>query len=113
MYITTIHDTHVAISDSFAGKASVVDIKSGEEMLSINIPWVRGMCYDEKTDSLLVVADGGRPRAIHQYCRGTGKFVSCVMNGLNRACDLTLSCEGILAVATKKSSVRLYRQTLL
>ena len=107
MYITTIHNTHVAISDFYAGKVSVIDIRSGVETLSINIPWVRGMCYDEKTDSLLVVADGGR--AIHQHCYRTGKFVSCVANGLNGACDLALSCEGILAVATKKHRVKLYQ----
>ena len=52
-YMTLIHDTHVAISDHKTGKVIVMDTASGRETLSIDIPKVEGICYDEQTGCLL------------------------------------------------------------
>lgn len=105
-YMTLIRDTHVAMSDYETGKVIVMNIKTGQETLSINVPWVRGVCYDQKTNCLLVVANRGSD--IEQYSYTSGKFVTRLMRGLNNGCYLVLSSSGILAL-TENGCVKLYK----
>ena len=105
-YMTVIRDTHIAVSNG-GGKVCVIDIESGRETMNLNVPYANGICYDEKTDSLLVVANRGCD--IEQYSCKTGKFVAYLVKGLDNARDVALSADGALAVTQIRQCVRLYQ----
>ena len=106
--MTLIYGTHIAISDSVTGKIIVMDTASGQETLSTDIPGVKGICYDEQTECLWTARNepadvSGVVRAntcvIEQYSYTTGKLILCLEQGLFHPYGLTLTANGILAVA--------------
>ena len=115
-HMTLIHDTHISISDSEIGKIIVMDIVSGQETLSIDIPGVLGICYDEQTECLLTTrcephSKPGKIRlntgVIEQYSYTTGKLVACLEQGLYHPRGMTLTADGNLIVADVKT-VKIY-----
>ena len=109
-FMSLIHDTHVAMSDSPSSKVSVMDLQSEQEILHIDIPYVMGICYDEQTDCLLTVRSepSSKPQSvlpntgvIEQYCRSTGRFVAGLAERLYHPHGINLLANNCLAVADK------------
>ena len=113
--MSLIHDTHIAMCDIFLGKVSVMSIESQQETLSIHIPGVLCVCYDEVTDALLVARSELRwpgytkPNAgvIEQYNHTTGDFVACIEQGLCCPCGMSITPDGKLIVSDLKT-VKIY-----
>ncbi len=117
-YMTLIHDNHVAMSDYCTDRISVMNMKTGQETLSIDVPKVEGICYDENTECLLIArsepADDGpnsiqlNTGVIEQYCCITGKLVACLIEGLYHPYGIAMSPDGNLFVCDEKS-VKIYK----
>ena len=114
--MTLIHDTHIAISDHKTGKVIVIDIASGQETLSIDIPKVDGICYDEETECLLTARNEPADEpgkllpstgVIELYSYTTGKLVACLEQGLFHPMGMTLTADGNLIVAND-DTVKIY-----
>ena len=110
-YITSVKDTHVAMSDCESGKISVIEMSSKRETLQKTISEVNGICYDEKSDCILTVRNtlGDGPQrvkegtgVIEQYCWHTGKLVSVMAEKLYHPTDLAFTADGMLAVSDHK-----------
>ncbi len=107
-YMAVIHDSHIAISDWKAGKVSVIDMESEQEALSIDIPMVSGVCYDEQTECLLITRseEASEPGKVYintgvieQYSYIKGKLVTCLQQGLYHPLGLSLTGDGHVIVA--------------
>ncbi len=116
-YITMVKEKHIAMSDCESGKISIIDLSSKKETLQKDVQEVNGICYDEKSDSVLVVRNvqsGGPQRVkegtgvIEQYSCQTGNLVSCLAEGLYHPTDLTFTNDGMLAVTDHKN-VKIYK----
>ncbi len=118
-YIAAIQDRYVAISDHTKNKVIILDVKSGKEILEKEIPLVQGICYDEHTDSLLVVRNEGsqyqqpisRTGVVEQYCCSTGRLVNRLAHGLYYPKGLALSTDAGMLVVADQSTVKLYRMS--
>ncbi len=116
-YMTLIHDNHVAMSDIWTGKVSMMNMETGQETRSIDIPKVAGICYDENTECLLIARSEPHDDPnmvqintgiIEQYCCITGKLVACLVQGLYYPKGMAISPDGNLLVCDKKS-VKIYK----
>ena len=117
--MTVIQDTHVAIAHwkPAPGKVNVISLETEKETLSIDVEFVDAICYDEFTDCLFT----GRPATknnnkeldfgagvIEQYCWKTGTKIACIVQGLYHPAGMTVTSDGLLAVADTKS-VKIYQ----
>ena len=116
--IADVHGTYVAVSNGHVqGKVCVYDLDTGAEPLTLDIPMVGSICYDEDSDCLLVGrgTEKGPTIAvfgswvIQQHCRITGKLVAVLAHGLCGPYGMTITPDGMLAIADYKS-VKVYTQ---
>lgn len=110
--LAAIRNSHVVMSDFHSGKVCIIDLETAEETLNVNIPEAQGVCYDEQTDCILVVrnergSEVGRvfigTGVIEQYCRTTGRLISCLAQDLYHPRSLAFTLDGRLAVADSKT----------
>ena len=107
------------------GRICVVDVESGGETLTINIPYVTAVCYHEQSDSLLVSRvetpereyddDGGfggeraRLVTLEQYCAATGRLIGRIGEGFENPQDMIVTCGGNKLVVADCKSVKQYK----
>ena len=97
----------VAFSLLRAGKVSVVDIETEQELITFHVEGgPRGLLYDEATGSLLV--SSWERQSVEQYCSTTGDWLGTVASGLNCPDGLFMTSKGRLAVADT-STVKVFR----
>ena len=114
--IAGIRSSHIAVTNSI-DMVCVYSLESGDEIFSLVLPMPCGVCYDEITDCLLIGrgpekdANGKIVRGssvIEQYCSVTGKLVSSLARRLCCPAGMTITHDGLLAVADGLS-IKLFR----
>ena len=113
MRICRMSNGMVAVSNWKAGRVCVVDVESGEEIGSINIPQALGLCYHTQTDCFLVgrrMSEVPGSGFIDQFCALTGRLIGRVVDDLHAPYGMALTGlrDEYLAVADVKS-VKVYR----
>ena len=110
--ITTMPNGRVALSSREEGKVCVMDIESGRELKTFDIPYAVALCYHETTDSFLVgrcaeTTERGYAKAgsgvLEQYCATTGGFVCRLASGLYNPQEMTFTSSGELVIADCKT----------
>lgn len=114
-YIYAVKNTHIVISNWPESRICAIELKTGQEILSIDVPAsVEGICYHERSDCLLVARTkretNGPARGvtelntgvIDQYSFKTGQFVACLARGLYHPMGMTIDSDGLLVVANRK-----------
>ena len=110
--MAVIQDTHIAISNSYPGKLSVIVMATGQVTLNADIPLVDAICYDIKTDCVFtamnkedkdgfgnVITGTGK---IKQYSWRTGRMIACIAQGLYCPTAMTVTSDNKLAVGDTK-----------
>ena len=114
--IAGIRSSHIAVCNS-TDQVCVYSLESGVETLSLVLPMPCGICYDEFTDCLLIGRGTEKDKngkivrgssVIEQYCSVTGKLVSCLARRLCCPAGITITHDGLLAVADG-ISIKLFR----
>ena len=103
----------VAVSNWKAGKVCVVDVESGAEIGTINIPQALGLCYHTQTDCFLVgrrMSELPGSGFIDQFCALTGRHIGRIVDDLHAPYGMAITGlrDDFLAVADVKS-VKVYR----
>ena len=116
--IATVGDTHMALLDKYdSGSVRVQSLASGRETIKLEIAGSQGVCYDEKSDCILLVRSktGNEPGLVklgtgvlEQYCRVSGKLIGCLVQGLYHPRALVFTSEDMLAIADHKT-VKIFR----
>ncbi len=115
--IADVHGTHVAVTDfGDKHKVCVYDLETGKETLTLDILLPLGICHDEVSNCLLIgrvteLYQNRKPKygscVIEQYCSVTGKLVATLAQGLVCPIGMTITHNGMLAVADSKT-VKVY-----
>ena len=120
-FVAYVNEKKVAFSSYKQNNVCVMDIDTQKETLKIHLPEVQGVCYDVKNKSLLISRNDmvynptssklevkyGTGR-IEQYCIESGRFQSCLAEGLYQPFGLTFISDGELAVADNKN-IKIYK----
>ena len=110
--VTIMSHGLVALSSWEEGKVCVMDIESGRELNTVDIPNAKVLCYHEATDSLVVgrclerIDDRyAKPGSgvLQQYCATTGGLVGRLATGLPAPQDMAWTPSGYLVLADYKT----------
>ena len=112
--VTIMSRGRIALSNCIESKVNVIDIESGDEFSTFDIPNATALYYHDSTDSLLVGRclewedpKRGIPKpgsgVLEQYCATTGGIVGRIATGLYAPHDLTSTPTGELVLADQKT----------
>ena len=116
--LAAIGNEYVVVSN-LEDKVHVFSFKHGSKHLNsktyIDIANPTAICYDEKTDSLLVAhkdaeQDAEDGAVIEQYCWRNGAKIATLARGLKDPQDMAFTDDGMLAVADDKE-IKFYKAT--
>ena len=101
--LAPIMNTQVAIASREVG-VCIVDLSTGKPMRNLSIPKAFAICYDKRTNCLLVgrineMQQGKNKGVIEQYSCINGEFVARVATGLIHPRAMAFLTDGLLAVA--------------
>ncbi|XP_072022579.1 uncharacterized protein [Amphiura filiformis] len=103
--LTAMKGSQVALCGEMY-KVCVLDVDSGREVLSVDIPLVRCVCYDKMSDCLMIGSEMVRNGKIQQYCVSPWKLITTVDTGSDIPVAMTFADTNDLAVGFKiKKSV--------
>ena len=104
--ITSMKGSQVALNNKIVGfncnvKVYVHDLNTGREVLSVDMPGVRCVCYDEETDSLIVARHDGR---IEQYSVRPWKLIKQigVVDGFPEAMTFADKDDLVVSVQSRR-----------
>ncbi|XP_072015963.1 uncharacterized protein [Amphiura filiformis] len=116
--VAAVGGTHMALIDKYdSGSVRVQSLASGKETIKLEISGSQGICYDEKSDCMLLLRSetGNAPGLVklgtgvlEQYCRVSGKLIGCLIRGLYHPRALVFTSEDMLAIADHKT-IKIYR----
>ncbi|XP_072022278.1 uncharacterized protein [Amphiura filiformis] len=112
--LAPILNTQVAIASREKG-VCIVDIQSGKPVLNLSIPKAYAICYDKRTNCLLVGRINEKQQSekkgvIEQYSCVNGDFVARIASGLIYPRAMAFLTENVLAVADA-NIVKIYNVT--
>lgn len=101
--LTPIMNAQVAIASREVG-VCIVDLSTGKPMRNMAIPKAFAICYDKRTNCLLVgrineMQQGKNKGVIEQYSCVNGEFVARIGTGLINPRAMAFLTDGLLAVA--------------